>query len=59
MNNLKFDWIRLNEVEFEIMKEESSKLYTFTIEEEFFWFQNEHTHFAYPLKLEHGNVILS
>ncbi|CAD8105507.1 unnamed protein product [Paramecium primaurelia] len=59
MNNFKFDWICLNEEEFEIMKDENPKVDSFTIQDQFYWFQNEHTHFAYPLTIEHGNFIES
>ncbi|CAD8125155.1 unnamed protein product [Paramecium sonneborni] len=59
MNNFKFDWICLEEQEFEVMREENEKIYKISIQEQFLWFQNAHTHFAYPLKIEHGSFVES
>ncbi|CAD8209062.1 unnamed protein product [Paramecium octaurelia] len=55
MSNFKFDWICLDEEEFEVMNQDNIKSYAFTIQEQFLWFQNQHTHFSYPLKVEHKN----
>ncbi|CAK92374.1 unnamed protein product (macronuclear) [Paramecium tetraurelia] len=59
MTNFKFDWIRLDEKEVEVMKEESPNIYKFSLQEQFSWFQNQHTHITYPQQIEHGNFIES
>ncbi|CAD8182753.1 unnamed protein product [Paramecium octaurelia] len=59
MTNLKFDWIRLDEKELEVMKEDRPNIYKFSLQEQFCWFQNQHTHFTYPQQIEHKNFIES